>query len=267
MAVNPYGAPFDNFEELIVFSANNALTGGDNQVLIDGRERSGKTTLGRVFNRYLYQYLHHDAIQRSIRLERERDSAIARAGHATLRTGTLPSAVRPPRYLPAWRRDWDFLGNVIFDFSDWQTIYDREEDLGQHQIDEGGNLLFSRDAMTGENKQVVRTVQMCGIRHATMTWILPNKHWMDPYIREHRATVWGHVHTSYTLNGMTRGLASWHWRLDNYMTGNVWWSPPVFWQKFEEAERDWEQAGYDAVKAAKLQASTVSQPAKGRRVA
>lgn len=250
--------PFTNFQEMIVFLANNALTGGDNQLLYDGRERSGKTTLARTVNRYLYQYLHREDILASDLWDQAKaqQTATLRAGRVPTLKELVPGA---KRYLKPHEREWNFIDNCVFDFGDWEDIYGRQDDLGQHQCDEGGNLLFSRNSQTGENKQIIQTVQMCGIRHATFSWVLPNKHWMDPYIREHRATVWGHVHTSYTLAGMTRGLASFHWRQDNYMTGNVWWSDPIFWHEFQSMVQDGEQAAYDSIKAAKLYESTVAK--------
>ncbi|HEY9015702.1 MAG TPA: hypothetical protein VIM84_11635, partial [Gemmatimonadales bacterium] len=269
------GCPFWDWDSLVAFCANNALTGGDNQILFDGRERSGKTTEAKTFNRYLYHYLHRDDLGHTAAVDELRASATlppddrlralrALAEKSLRRLDGLPQG-HPVRYLQPHQREWDFLGNLIFDFEDWQAIYDRNEDLGQHQIDEGGNLLFNRDAMTGESKQVVKTVQMCGVRHATMSWVLPSKAWMDPYIREHRSTIWCHVHTEYAWHGMVRGLASWHWRRDNYMTGNVWWSEPVFWHEFCDFPADAETKPYADLKALKLVQSTMTDTWAKRR--
>lgn len=105
---------------------------------------------------------------------------------------------------------WQPETGLIIDFDDWMKVYD----LGEGRVfvlDEGGDLMFSRDAMSGENKLLVRMFQMARIYNHIIIVCCPNIHWVDLYIRSHRALIYGHVVKTYHAKGVNRGQVKWHW--------------------------------------------------------
>jgi hypothetical protein len=99
---------------------------------------------------------------------------------------------------------------LIIDYEDWEEVYELESGK-VFILDEGGDLLFSRNSQTRESKLIVRMLQMSRIYNHTLLIAAPNIHWVDLYIRGHRTLVYGHVHKRYHPGGVTRGLVSWHW--------------------------------------------------------
>jgi hypothetical protein len=106
--------------------------------------------------------------------------------------------------------DWDAETGLIIDYDDWEEVYSL--DSGRVFIlDEGGDLMFSRDALQRENKLVVRMFQMARIFNHIIIVCCPNIHWVDPYVRLHRALIYGHAHKTYHADGVRRGIVSWNW--------------------------------------------------------
>lgn len=106
--------------------------------------------------------------------------------------------------------DWEPETGLIIDYEDWESLYD----LGTGRVfvlDEGGDLMFSRDSMQRENKLVVRMFQMARIFNHIIIVCCPNIHWVDVYVRDHRALIYGHAHKVYHAEGVRRGIISWHW--------------------------------------------------------
>lgn len=105
---------------------------------------------------------------------------------------------------------WTPETGLIIDFEDWEQVYD----LGTGRVfilDEGGDLMFSRDSLQRENKLIVRMFQMARIFNHIIIICCPNIHWVDLYVRDHRAMIYGHTHKVYHAQGVSRGLVSWHW--------------------------------------------------------
>lgn len=105
---------------------------------------------------------------------------------------------------------WDPETGLIIDFDDWEDVYDLESGK-VFILDEGGDLLFSRNSQTRESKLIVRLFQMSRIYNHTLLVAAPNIHWVDLYVRGHRTLIYGHVHKKYHPRGVSRGLVSWHW--------------------------------------------------------
>ncbi len=105
---------------------------------------------------------------------------------------------------------WEAEDGLIIDFEDWENLYD----LGQRRVfilDEGGDLMFSRDSMKGENKLVIRMFQMARIFNHVIIVCCPNIHWVDLYVRDHRALIYIHAMKEYHASGVERGKAIVHW--------------------------------------------------------
>lgn len=105
---------------------------------------------------------------------------------------------------------WHPETGLIIDYDDWEEVYSLEPGK-TFILDEGGDLLFSRNSQTRESKLLVRMFQMSRIYNHTLLVACPNIHWVDLYIRSHRALIYGHVHKYYHPDGVSRGLATWNW--------------------------------------------------------
>lgn len=118
--------------------------------------------------------------------------------------------------------NWKPETGLIIDFEDWEQLYD----LGTGRVfilDEGGDLMFSRDSMGRENKLVVRMFQMARIFNHIIIVCCPNIHWVDLYVRDHRALIYGHTHKIYHASGVERGIVSWHWPSRRFNWMNSEW--------------------------------------------
>lgn len=107
---------------------------------------------------------------------------------------------------PKWRPET----GLIIDYEDWEAVYSLEPGK-VFILDEGGDLLFSRDSQQRENKLVIRMFQMARIFNHIIIVNCPNIHWVDLYIRDHRALIYGHTHKAYYAGGVVRGLVTWNW--------------------------------------------------------
>jgi ABC-type dipeptide/oligopeptide/nickel transport system ATPase component len=153
---------------------------------------------------------------------------------------------------PAFNSDTD----LIIDYEDWEEVYD----LGEKRVfilDEGGDLMFSRDSMKGENKMVIRIFQMARIFNHIIIVCAPNIHWVDLYVREHRALIYGHAHKNYVPGGVQRGLSSFHWPKRRFDYENGEWKASwdrVFDARFQgipQTLRSWKD--YEIRKRNKVQ--------------
>ena len=75
----------------------------------------------------------------------------------------------------------------------YRTLYKLEPGEA-FMVDEGANMLFSRDAMTSTNKKLVKTL-MTAVRTLNLIMVIniQNIAYVDSYIRDHRALCWLHV--------------------------------------------------------------------------
>ncbi len=152
---------------------------------------------------------------------------------------------------------WNPQDRVIIDYEDWLQFYEAGDRGKTYLLDEGGDLAFSRDAMSGQNKHVVRILQMARILNNIMIVCCPSIHWLDKYIREHRALIYIKVHKEFHAGGVNRGRATVHWksvRFDPTASSiKVNWSP-VFDLEFHPVPKSSKQwATYEKLKIAKIQ--------------
>lgn len=111
--------------------------------------------------------------------------------------------------------DWEPESNVVFRWKQnrdlWKTLPRKSAIL----IDEGANVLFSRDAMRGANRWFGKMLFQCRQLNNTLILCIPNKRWLDSIGREHRSQYWCHVHK--------RGQATVLERRENWYQGTVWY--------------------------------------------
>lgn len=183
------GAPFHDLYGMLIFMLNNQSANGDVVVLADGDEGSGK----------------------SVAL-------------MTLAILLKELAKRAGRDLP-----FDPATDCIYDHDDWKEVFDPDRRGGLYLIDEGGNLLFSREAMKGDNRDVVKVFQQSRVMRNIMLTAVPNIRWIDVYLRDHRARIRIHCHSAWTLNGQQRGFATVQWRSTDWRYGEPRWTDVFDW--------------------------------------
>lgn len=113
--------------------------------------------------------------------------------------------------------DWQPSSNVIYTWRNSKTLL---KDLPRKTtilMDEGANLLFSRDAMSRNNRWFGKLLFQCRQLNNTLLICIPNKRWLDSIGREHRAQYWIHNHQ--------RGRATVLERRENWYEGTVWYAP------------------------------------------
>lgn len=152
-------------------------------------------------------------------------------------------------------KTWHPDEGVIIDYTDWLNLYDLQR--GKiFLLDEGGDLLFSRDAMTKEAKNLVKIFQMSRIYNHTLICLAPNLHWLDPYIRQHRGIIYVQVHKEYHLTGTRRGKATVYWSKRFFHRNDGEWRQSwtkVFDLTFEAVAdlKAWRE--YEQIKLAKIE--------------
>ena len=107
---------------------------------------------------------------------------------------------------------------VILDWEDWDENFDYTKGGKTYVFDEGGNLAFNRDYSKVENKHLVKILMQSGMLNNTLIFVIPNYHWLDRYLREHR--IQGRLHVM--RQGYDRGFATAQWKQHNWRTGNAW---------------------------------------------
>lgn len=103
---------------------------------------------------------------------------------------------------------------VVYNFEDWERVVDLSKRGNVYLLDEGGNLGFSRDHSTGENKRLVKILMVARQVNPTLILCIPNFRWLDVYLREHRAHFRVHIER--------RGVAIVQERVTDWHAGNVW---------------------------------------------
>lgn len=157
----------------------------------------------------------------------------------------------------ALEKGWDPQERVIIDYEDWLQFYEAGQRACTYLLDEGGDLAFSRDAMSGQNKHVVRILQMARILNNIMVICCPSIHWLDKYLREHRALIYIKVHKEWHATGVIRGRATIHWKSVRFdpraASINVRWTPvfDVYFHGIPSSDPQWKV--YEKLKIAKIQ--------------
>lgn len=158
----------------------------------------------------------------------------------------------------AMENGWDPNDRVIIDYEDWLEFYEAQNRGKVYLLDEGGDLVFSRDAMSGQNKHVVRILQMARILNNVIVICCPSINWLDKYIREHRALIYIRVHKEWSHDGVIRGKATVHWKSKVFnpsMSGaeKGWWTGvfDVYFPPIPKEDPQWK--AYEHLKIAKIQ--------------
>lgn len=155
-------------------------------------------------------------------------------------------------------KGWSPEDRVIIDYEDWLQFYEAGQRGCTYLLDEGGDLAFSRDAMSGQNKHVVRILQMARILNNIMIICCPSIHWLDKYLREHRALIYIKVHKEWHAGGVIRGRATVHWKSVRFNPRigdsiSVRWTPvfDLLFGGIPGTDPQWKK--YEKLKIAKIQ--------------
>lgn len=115
------------------------------------------------------------------------------------------------------REAWDPQTGLIFNYKEWYANWKSKEKDQLYIIDEGGNLLFSRDSTKHENKLLVKVLMQMRVLRSTVLILCPNKWWLDPYVRLHRARFWTHALEVEEQRGFAYGMwKEYDWRSNEY---------------------------------------------------
>lgn len=146
---------------------------------------------------------------------------------------------------------------TIFTIQDFEAVWNPEMKRRVFVFDEGMNLFFSREAMTGNNKKMIKLFAQIRQCNHTLIICLPNFFWIDKYLRESR--VHFRLYT-YKRGGWERGYAGLQWRvwipsaIESWMEELHWiltFSPfpetDVTWQAYLGRKRSAFQTGFAGV--------------------
>lgn len=161
------------------------------------------------------------------------------------------------------REDWDPANGLVLNWTDWRAAWDTRKKDQFYIIDEGGNLLFSRDSTRQENKLLVKVLMQMRVLRATVLILCPNKWWLDPYVRLHRARFWTHVTEHEEKRGFAYGMwKEYDWRKNEY----AWEDAGEYRFPDMPKSHPW-LSGYEARKIAALTATGVGddRPERVRR--
>lgn len=111
------------------------------------------------------------------------------------------------------------MNHVLYDYRDWDAVYDPEINGQVYLADEGSNIFFNRDWNRRPNKRMVKCLQQVRQLNHTLVIAAPSIFRLDPYIREDRAQ-W----RMYTYKvGGERGFAGLQWRVHDARKGESYW--------------------------------------------
>lgn len=173
------------------------------------------------------------------------------------------------RLCHALEHGWDPNERVIIDYDDWLEFYEAQYRGCVYLLDEGGDLAFSRDAMSGQNKHIVRILQMSRILNNIMVVCCPNLYWLDKYLREHRALIYIKVHKEWNAGGVVRGRATVHWKMTRFnprshdAPSTRWWGQfDIYYPPIDSKDPAWK--AYEQLKVAKIQNRAYELKTKGQ---
>lgn len=112
------------------------------------------------------------------------------------------SSIQPPDI------QWSPTTDLILNYQDWFTQIKWRVKKKTYLMDEGGNLALGQDSNMSENKLQNKVSMQMRQLNCTQIWCAPNKHWMTPYLREHRFRWWIHVEE----RAGQRGFATIMWK-------------------------------------------------------
>lgn len=163
---------------------------------------------------------------------------------------------------------------TIFTFEDFEAVWDPNMRKRVFVFDEGMNMFFSREAMQGNQKKIIKLFSQIRQCNHTLIICLPNFHWIDKYLRESR--VHFRLYT-YKRGGWERGYAGLQWRvwipsaIESWMEDLHWiltFEPfpenDVFWLAYLRRKHDAFQHGFAAVPIPPMkQRETISRISPG----
>lgn len=129
---------------------------------------------------------------------------------------------------------------AIFTVQDWNRIFNTGQTQRAYQIDEAGNLLFSRDYASTDSKFLVKLLMQARILKSTIVMCLPNIGWLEKYVREHRVRWRIHMFNR-TSAMLQRGVVNWRTggarfedvgRFTGIPSTKTLW--PELWSSYEE---------------------------------
>lgn len=132
----------------------------------------------------------------------------------TMRLGHDISLARPDP-VDHYRPDRD----LILTMKQWFQQFNLGAKGRVYQMDEGGNLGLGMDSSKTENKVVTRIGMQSRMLNASTLWVVPNKHWMTPYLRLHRFQWWVHIER----RDETRGFGTIMWKEYDWRKHEVRW--------------------------------------------
>lgn len=103
--------------------------------------------------------------------------------------------------------------DCVFNHGDWQRIFNANLSRQVYLIDEGGNLLFSRDYASSDSKTFVKLLMQARILQSTIIIAMPNINWLEKYVREHRIR--------YRIHMFRRGAAIFQLTKTDWRSGGV----------------------------------------------
>lgn len=143
--------------------------------------------------------------------------------------------------------DYDFtLNNVIYRQGKWKELIYSRPRYAAIGHDEFGLDAFSREAMTKHNRELVKTVMVCGNQNKALLACVPNFWWLDAYIKYHRVTLWIHVYHIEYMGERIRGFAKFREPIHNDF-GKC----PYFQYKFTYRFNNLDQKTYELYEAHK----------------
>lgn len=123
-------------------------------------------------------------------------------------------------------------------------------------LDEAGQSLFSREAITAVNREIVKALMMVRARNLFFVMCIPNFRWLDSYVREHRTRTRVEV---YTLGG-ARGWADFYRPIRDRFKPTTFWKP-LYTYRFQQIDSD-EWREYEKRKLEVVEKALIGEEAK-----
>jgi hypothetical protein len=138
------------------------------------------------------------------------------------------------------------LKNVVYRYSD---LLERIERLPKYSAilhDEMGLSAFNREAMTRANRELVKSLMVCRNQNKALVACVPNFWMLDPYVRNHRTSLWIHLAQKEYMGNKIRGFAEFRFKKENIWGDTPYWDLEAVY-KFAKIP----DAVYEAYKASK----------------
>lgn len=98
-------------------------------------------------------------------------------------------------------------------------------------LDEAGKDLLSRNAMEKEQKQIIELAMVMREYNHILILVLPKQRWIDPYMRDHRVTLWAQVYWVGSFFNRERGYVRLRYATHDDFASSAYWNP-IFTMRF-----------------------------------